>query len=60
MPLSGIVERTWRWEAGLSYRPRAGLSIDGKLGYADVTNAEHVAGRDRADIIGSMGLRARW
>ncbi len=60
VPLSGIVERTWRWEAGLSYRPRAGLSIDGKLGSADVTNAEHVLGRDLAHIIGSMGLRARW
>ena len=60
VPLSGVVERASSASAGLAYRPKAGLSIEGRVGYADVKNADHASGVDRAHVTGSMALRARW
>lgn len=60
VPLSGVVERTASVTASLAYRPKAGLSLEGSLGYADVKNAEHVAGASRNHLTESMALRARW
>ena len=60
VPLSGIVERTASADAGLAFRPRAGLTLEGRLGYATVENAEHVAGTDRQGVTGSFGAQARW
>jgi hypothetical protein len=59
VPLSGTVERTWRGVVGIEFGPSAGLSIEGKLGYTSVMNAEHVAGRGRSDFTGAVGIRAR-
>jgi len=60
VPLSGVVERTWSTTAALAYRPQAGLSLEGSLGYADVANAQHVTGVSRSHLTESMALRARW
>ena len=60
VPLSGIVERTWNGSAGVAFRPEAGLSLEGRIGYADVKNAGHVVGVDRGHLTGSIELRARW
>jgi hypothetical protein len=60
VPLSGIVERTWSGSAGVAFRPEAGLSLEGRVGYADVKNAGHVGGVDLSHLTGSIELRARW
>jgi len=60
VPLSGVVERTMSVNAGLAYRPMAGLALEGSMGYSDVKNAEHNAGADRNHIIGALSVRARW
>ncbi|TMQ49571.1 MAG: capsule assembly Wzi family protein [Candidatus Eisenbacteria bacterium] len=60
VPLSGVVERTLSANAGLEYRPMAGLALEGALGYSDMQNAEHVSGADRNHVTGELSLRARW
>ncbi len=60
IPLSGVVERTMSARVDLSYRPMAGLSLEGALGFADVRNSEHVAGADRSRATGELSLRVRW
>ncbi len=60
VPLTGVVERTWDVAAGVAYRPKAGLSLEGRIGHANVKNAEHVAGVSRSGLTGSVGLSARW
>ena len=41
VPLSGVVERTSSASAGLRFQPEAGVSLEGRVGYSDVKNAEH-------------------
>jgi hypothetical protein len=60
VPLSGVVERTWDLSAGLAYRPKAGLSVEGRVGHANVENAGHVPGATRSGVAGSVDLSARW
>jgi len=60
VPLSGIVERTLSADAGLAFRPKAGLSLEGRLGHATVDNAEHVQGVERKHLTTSITLGARW
>jgi hypothetical protein len=60
VPLSGIVERTVSATGGLAFRPKAGLTLEGRLGYAAVDNAEHVQGIERKHLTTSIGVEARW
>ena len=60
VPLSGVVERTWNVSAGLTYRPAAGLSFEGHVGYSDISNAGHTQGADRQHVTSSINLQARW
>ncbi|TMQ60627.1 MAG: capsule assembly Wzi family protein [Candidatus Eisenbacteria bacterium] len=60
VPLSGVVERTWSASAGIAFRPSAGLSLEGRVGYSDISNAEHAPGADRQHVTGSIDVQARW